>query len=196
MHDPSVPVPTCDSYLIALGANMPSQAGPPRAALHSALDALGAAGARAQSVSSFYHTPCFPPGAGPDYVNAAARIAFEGTPQDLLALLHEVEARFGRTRAERWGQRVLDLDLIAAGNHILPDPQTVQAWLDLPLEAQKTRAPEALILPHPRLQDRAFVLVPLADVAPDWRHPVLGQTVLEMCAGLPASARAEVRLLD
>ena len=62
----------------------------------------------------------------------------------------------------------------------------------MPADRQKTEAPEELILPHPRLQDRAFVLVPMADVAPDWRHPVLGETVTEMVAALPSEDVASV----
>jgi len=79
---------------------------------------------------------------------------------------------------------------------VLPDPAGFRHWLDLPPEAQSREAPDRLILPHPRMQDRAFVLVPLADVAPDWRHPVLGRTVTQMRDALPAGLLAEVVPLD
>ncbi|QEW24739.1 2-amino-4-hydroxy-6-hydroxymethyldihydropteridine diphosphokinase [Roseovarius indicus] len=179
-------------FLIALGANMPSAAGSPDVTSRSALRKLSAAGAREVISSRFFATPCFPPGAGPDYVNAAAGLTFDGGPEDLLAVLHGIEADFGRERVQRWGQRVLDLDLIAAGEAVLPDAETYRAWLDLPLDEQTQRAPDRLILPHPRMQDRAFVLVPLAEVAPEWRHPVLGKTVAEMVEALPQEARDEV----
>ncbi|WP_288939101.1 2-amino-4-hydroxy-6-hydroxymethyldihydropteridine diphosphokinase [Roseovarius pacificus] len=183
------------SPLIAIGGNMPSRAGDPARTLHAALQRLSELGVQVYAVSRFYRTPCFPPGAGPDYVNAAARLAYDGEPEDLLAVLHEVEAFLGRERQRRWGQRTLDLDLIAMGGTVLPDRQTYAEWRDLPLERQMREAPDTLILPHPRMQDRAFVLVPLADIAPGWRHPVSGRTVAQMLADLPDEMRDEVRAL-
>lgn len=172
-------------FLIALGGNMPSDQGAPALTLRAALRHIEEAGARIFAVSRFYETPCFPAGAGPDYVNAAARIGYSGTAEALLDLLHGIEAEFGRARVQRWGQRTLDLDLLAAGDAVLPDPSAQAAWRSLPIERQMQEAPGELILPHPRMQDRAFVLVPLADVAPGWRHPVLDMTVAEMLSKLP-----------
>jgi 2-amino-4-hydroxy-6-hydroxymethyldihydropteridine diphosphokinase len=144
--------------------------------------------------SRFFRTPCFPAGTGPDYVNAACIVQVSGdlSPHAVLARLHDVEAIFGRRRARRWGMRTLDLDLLAYGDSVLPDADTQTRWRDLPDADQARLAPDQLILPHPRLQDRAFVLVPLADVAPGWRHPVLGLTVADMVSRLPAADRAAV----
>ncbi len=178
--------------LIALGANLPSKAGPPEQTLRAALDALGAGGLRVLAESPFYRTPCFPSGAGPDYVNAAALAESALRPDEILALLHRIEADHGRERVQRWGMRTLDLDLVACGQTVLPDPGTQTRWRDLPLEAQMQDTPDRLILPHPRLQDRAFVLVPLADVAPDWVHPLTGQSVRDMRDALPTALRDEV----
>ena len=183
-------------YLIALGGNVPFDGKAPAETLQAGLDRLSAAeGVEVMAVSRFYATPAFPPGSGPEFVNAAARVRAARGPEAFLALLHEVERAFGRERRVRWSARTLDLDLIAAGEAVFPDAQTWQAWERLTLEAQHAQAPDGLVLPHPRLADRAFVLVPLADVAGDWTHPVTGQRVAQMLATLPPEDVANVKPL-
>lgn len=93
---------------------------------------------------------------------------------------------------QRWGSRTLDLDLIMAGEQVIPSAEVVQSWMDLDPDAQKEKAPDQLLLPHPRLQDRAFVLVPAMDVAPDWRHPLLGRTLRELHDALPKDELAAI----
>lgn len=183
--------------MVALGANLPFEGEPPAVTLGRALKALSEEGLIVHSVSRFYATPCFPAGAGPDYVNAAAVVdtGEEHDATSLLHTLHRVEARFGRKRLQRWGMRTLDLDLVALGDSVLPDAKTQDQWRKMPPEAQAGTAPDRLILPHPRLQDRAFVLVPLADVAPGWVHPRLGLTVRQMLDALPEADRAAVKPL-
>jgi 2-amino-4-hydroxy-6-hydroxymethyldihydropteridine diphosphokinase len=183
------------SMLLALGANLTSNVGAPEITLRAALELLKIHGAVIRAISEFYSTPAFPTGNGPDYVNAAARITAPWSAAQTLAICHEIEAELGRSRTVRWGQRTLDLDLLAAGDQVLPDLQTHARWSNLPLEGQMAQVPDALILPHPRLQDRAFVLVPLADVAPDWVHPVLGKSVLQMRDALNPADLAAVRPL-
>ncbi len=143
------------------------------------------------AVSRFYVTPCFPAGAGPDYINACASVSCDLDIHAMIETLHAIETSFGRERKQRWGARVLDLDLIAADDTIHPNVETLDHWIALPPETQRTTTPDTLILPHPRMQDRAFVLVPMADIAARWRHPRLNLTVSELCAALPQSTREE-----
>jgi 2-amino-4-hydroxy-6-hydroxymethyldihydropteridine diphosphokinase len=176
--------------LIALGSNQPSPAGDPAATLTSALACLKATeGLHLRAVSRFFRTPAFPAGAGPDYINAAAALVSPLPPEAVLTRLHTIEADHERRREIRWGARSLDLDLLACGTTILPDPATWQHWCDISTTLQQTEAPSQLVLPHPRMHERAFVLVPLAEIAPDWCHPVLALSVSLMLARLP---RAEV----
>lgn len=177
------------AVLVALGGNEPSPAGPPAATLRAALGAIARDVGPVTAVSRFWRTPAWPPGSGDDFVNAACVVATDLPPAAILARLHAIEAALGRRRDRRWGPRTLDLDLIAVGQTILPDPATAAAWRDLPPDRQAEEAPGTLILPHPRLQDRGFVLFPLADCAPGWRHPALGLTVAAMRDALPAAAR-------
>ncbi|MFN7223413.1 MAG: 2-amino-4-hydroxy-6-hydroxymethyldihydropteridine diphosphokinase [Paracoccaceae bacterium] len=181
--------------LVAFGANLPFGEHSPRQTVDEAMGALHDHGAILKVKSRLFKTPCFPKGAGPDYVNAAALLEVRDDmgPYDLLSRLHEVESRFGRRRETRWGMRTLDIDLLAMGVLVLPDAASHARWRDLSLHDQTQLSPDQLILPHPRMQDRAFVLVPLADIAPDWVHPVLQRSVVQMLADLPLSDRIEVR---
>ena len=178
--------------LIALGSNLPSSCGNPQQHLCLAVSAMARSDLRIRRLSRFFSTPCFPPGAGPDYVNAAVVVRSPLEPEQILACLHSIESFFHRTRKNRWGARTLDLDLLAIGDFVLPDAHIQAEWRALPPDRQTSVAPSRLVLPHPRMQDRAFVLVPLADVAAQWRHPTLGHTVAELCDALDPAARSEV----
>lgn len=180
-----------------MGGNLPFGELQPTDTLMAAVKMLAELGFSGIRRSRLYRTPCFPAGAGPDYVNAAlsASCPPDWSAERVLENLHKIESDLGRVRVQRWGGRTLDLDLIAMGDVVRPDLATQTAWRDLPPTEQGLRAPDRLILPHPRLQDRAFVLVPLADVAPDWVHPILQKSVQEMLKGLSAVEIAEVQPL-
>ncbi len=177
---------------VAVGSNLASAT---RTSLEMVNDALGLfemTKIRITKQSQWYSAPAFPKGNGPDYVNGVVEIETTLSAEDLLAALHNIEARLGRTRPRRWAARVVDLDLLALGNEVAPDRAGFSHWFELSPQAQSQKTPDRLILPHPRLQDRAFVLEPLAEIAPDWLHPVLGKTARALLAALPAAVRAEI----
>lgn len=144
--------------LIAFGANKPSVCGEPADTLRAALSALPEFGVRIMRVSRFYHSPAWPDPTDPPYVNAVVAVETALSPDQLLAVLHRVEDRFGRTRREPNAQRTLDLDI-------------------LDYEGRVESPPTGPVLPHPRMHDRPFVLRPLAEIRPGWIHPVLARPV-------------------
>ena len=172
--------------LVALGSNLAGPGGSPAAQVARAMALVTGMGAVAAK-SRLWASSAWPPG-GPPYVNAALMLRTSLSPDALLGRLHGIEAAFGRQRNERWAARTLDLDLLAVDGLVLPDAGTQGRWRALDPARQGREAPDQLILPHPRLQDRAFVLLPLGEVAPGWRHPLLGLTAAEMLARLPAGA--------
>ena len=183
----------CTHYcLIAVGANLPSATGTALQTLEKSLELFLLESLQIRRISKWFSTPAFPAGSGPDFVNGAVMVETSLTPTGVLAALHRIEAAMGRTRENRWEPRLCDLDLIAYDDVIQPDLETFQRWKSLDISSQKTLTPDQLVLPHPRLQDRSFVLVPLNDIVPDWVHPVTGITVSEMLAALPAADLAEI----
>lgn len=159
---------------IGLGANLSSVVhGPPAQTLAAALRWLEVLGVHILGRSSWYRSRPVPDSGQPWFVNGVAAIATGLPPAALLALLHRVEAEFGRVRGERWAARCIDLDildydgLVTGGGGGGP------------------------VLPHPRLTERGFVLLPLAELEPGWRDPVAGTGIGELIAALPPDQPVE-----
>jgi len=149
-------VQTAARTAIALGSNM----GNSPAILAGALEALAQiSGITIQAKSSWYRTKAIGP-TQPDYLNGCAILSVQISPQALLAQLLAIEQEFGRVRQEHWGPRTLDLDLLLYDDLILQQPN--------------------LQIPHPRMTERAFVLVPLVEIAPDWIEPISQRVIQDL----------------
>lgn len=148
---------------IALGSNL----GDSRATVEAALKNLdGTLDITLVTQSSWYQTAAVGP-PQPDFINGCAVLQVKIAPQLMLETLLHIEAQFGRVRRERWGPRSLDLDLLLYDDLILDTP--------------------ALQIPHLRMRDRAFVLVPLAEIAPNWIEPVSGKAIAELVQAVDCS---------
>jgi len=165
--------------LVALGSNLSWGAVLPAQVLAGATQRLTTLG-EVEGRSGIWRTDAWPDPTRPAYLNLCVRFRTHIGPQALLEDLLAIEAEFGRVRGAANADRTLDLDLIDYGGQILESP------------ASEGHVPggHALVLPHPRMHERAFVLLPLRDVAPTWRHPASGRSVNELLGALPAGAKA------
>jgi 2-amino-4-hydroxy-6-hydroxymethyldihydropteridine diphosphokinase len=149
-----------EAVVVALGSNLGGEAGSSQAVLEAALERFGAVGLKLVKRSSWWRSRAWPDPTQPDYLNGVALVETSLTPAEVLETLHRLEAEFGRRRAERNAARTLDLDLIAYGRLVHDAPH--------------------FHLPHHRAAERRFVMGPLAEIAPGWRHPATGETAAEL----------------
>ena len=160
---------------LALGSNMKGDFADSAQLLRAAIDNLPLAGAHVAKTAPFYRSAAVGPevdGAPQgDYINTVVAVRAVTPALGLLRRLHALEAAFGRERRVKWGPRTLDIDIVSYHGEV--------------------HAAGAQI-PHPRLGARAFVLYPLRDIAPGWRHPISGAGVSELITGLPAAERLGV----
>ena len=148
--------------IVALGSNLAGEKGAPVAVLEAALDRFASQGLTVVKRSRFWRSKAWPDPADPDYINAVALVETSLGAGETLAALHRLEAEFGRQRSEPNAPRTLDLDLIAYGRQVVDGPD--------------------FHLPHPRAADRLFVMGPLAEIVPGWRHPVRDRTAQDLAA--------------
>lgn len=156
--------------LIGIGANLPAaELGSPRATCEAAVAAVEQAGLVILRQSGWFRSAPVPASSQPWFVNGVIAVETSLNPARLMSLMGAIEDRFGRIRGPRNAARTLDLDLIAYGD-------MVTGW--------EREQPDGLTLPHRRMNERGFVLLPLREIAPDWRHPVLHLSMDEMIAAL------------
>jgi 2-amino-4-hydroxy-6-hydroxymethyldihydropteridine diphosphokinase len=161
------------NVFIGIGGNLAGETfGEPVELLGAAVAEMPAFGITVVRRSRWYLSAPVPRSDQPLYTNAVLEVETALAPAPLLRTLHAIETRFGRVRSARDAARVLDLDLLAFGDVVIAEPA-------------------GLRLPHPRLHERAFVLKPLAELAPDWRHPLSGRPIAALIAALPADQWAE-----
>jgi 2-amino-4-hydroxy-6-hydroxymethyldihydropteridine diphosphokinase len=162
--------PLDEVVIIALGSNLAGAYPNSETLLWAALTRFGPKGLAVTARSSWWRSAAWPDPANPAFLNGVALMDTDLSPYAVMAILAQIEGEFGRSRSAANAPRTLDLDLIAHGRTVLETPE--------------------LVLPHPRAHERRFVMGPLAEIAPAWRHPVSGLTAVELAtrAGIGADA--------
>ncbi len=158
------------AIVVALGGNLTLDGAPAQAVLESALARFPAFGLEVEAKSRWWRSAAWPDPTKPPFVNGVALVRTALSAPEVMRALSMIETEFGRRRGEPNAPRTLDLDLIAHGREVIDQP--------------------GLIVPHPRAADRRFVMGPLAEMAPDWRHPVLGTTAAELAAAADVGSDA------
>ncbi|MBO9557756.1 MAG: 2-amino-4-hydroxy-6-hydroxymethyldihydropteridine diphosphokinase [Caulobacter sp.] len=155
--------------VVALGCSLPGSYPSRESLLEAAVEALAGEGLVVAVRSGWWTSAAWPDPSAPAYLNGVVLVETVLSAEEVLAALHRIEARFGRVRAEANAPRTLDLDLIAHGRTVLDG---------------------LAVVPHPRAHDRLFVMGPLGEIAPDWRHPVSGRTAADLAATATVGADA------
>lgn len=182
------------AFLIGLGANLASSVGRPVETIRFVIDRLTSQPGWSGRASRLYRSSPVPRSDQPDFVNGALWLRCDLTQQALLDHVKALEAEVGRTPSARWSARPIDIDVLGYGHCIHPSEST---WWSMRSSGDPAAITESVMVPHPRLDQRLFVLRPLMDIAPGWRHPVLNITVKEMYdACIKRGEDDHVELLD
>lgn len=176
--------------LIGLGGNLPSHIGAPKDTLCRAAELLEGEGLRIHAKSSLYQTAPIPASDQPDFINAVISAETELTADELITLFQKIEIGCGRKPAERWSARTLDIDLLAYSNSVLPNDDI---WHQVVGSSDPAAILKEPVVPHPRLHKRAFVIIPLLEIEPNWKHPVTSKTPGQMLeTGISEEEKASV----
>jgi 2-amino-4-hydroxy-6-hydroxymethyldihydropteridine diphosphokinase len=159
-----------ESVIVAMGGNLAFQGQPVQAVMQAALERLAGEGLEPLARSGWWRSAAWPDPSEPPFLNAVVLVRTALSPRGAMEALQRVETAFGRERGAANAPRTLDLDLIAYGREVMDEP--------------------GLTLPHPRAAERRFVMGPLAEIAPAWRHPVSGETAQVLAERAPVGADA------
>ena len=174
---------------LALGSNLPHGGLQPLEVIQSAINALKVAGLGRVEVSGFYRTAPVPISDQPDFINCVIAGETTYSALEMLDICQSIELSHGRKRAVRWDARTLDIDIISFNHQVYP---SLEEWRAIADNMKVSTNMPDLVLPHPFMHKRAFVLRPLCDLAPDWRHPVIGISALDLLSDQDEQARKSI----
>lgn len=168
-------IPSAPAIFVALGSNDKGAFGNSEGLLDAVLQQFPLSGIEVLARSSWWQSAAWPDPTDPSFINGVVQVRTALSPDDLMSTLMELEQAFGRRRQGRNAPRTLDLDLIAYGDRV-------------------GETGEGLVLPHPRAAERRFVMGPLAEISPDWIHPQLGQTAVELAQEAKVGQDARIQM--
>lgn len=179
--------------VIGIGSNLPSSFGDCRQTILESISRIGyLPSAQILAQSPLYRSEAWPIGGGqPDYANMAVLIEVNVSAPELLKVMQKIEIDIGRVRTERWGARVIDLDLLAFGDSISP---TIDLWRSVEANEDQSAYFEDITVPHPRLHKRPFAIIPFSDIYPEWHHPILHQTAKELAESISQGKKHPLEL--
>lgn len=178
---------------LALGSNLPHGGLQPQQVIRSAITSLKKAGLNEVKVSGFYRTAPVPRSNQPDFINCVIAGETNYSALEMLDICQSVEMSYGRERAVRWDARTLDIDIINFGQQVFP---SLDEWHVVANNMKASTNIPHLVLPHPFMHRRAFVLRPLCDLMPEWRHPVFGRSASDLLSDQGEQDRKHVEPVE
>ena len=185
------------NYVVVLGSNLPSEFGNSFETLKQCIYEIKKYLAVEPLLeSNWYSSSSVLDKREPKYLNVGIRFSTNLNPSELIKFTSGLENKYGRKRRKRWASRTCDIDILLSDQKILPSQDYFEKWLKLDFSDQIKLVPNELVIPHPRLQERAFFLKPLYDLQPNWTHPFLNLNSKEMLDSLPLNEIQSIIKLD